>query len=229
MIDNRKLAVVAALAVMLPAAAAQAQYYGPAPAHQPPPLYPYAAQNPGIVQRGQPYAIQVGPGTYVIQRPAAAPRSYPYVSSSEIRRPARARNAPVSQPRRQKVEPAPRPQRAERKPVKPVAAKTARGKGEVVNTTRVVRGKPIINETTRYVDLPPRVIERYNIVEDGPAASPPESSPEPDIAEAPKRGKSRDDGKKRVIRADAEVTILGPDRMSIQLYRRGEAPRGRVN
>lgn len=232
MTDNRRLAVLAALAVaMLPAAAAQAQYYGAPGAHQPPPLYPYAAQNPGVVQRGQPYAIQVAPGTYVIQRPVAATQPYPYVSNSEIRRPARARRAPVSQPRRQRqtVEPAPRPQRAERKPAKPAAAKTARGKGEVINTTRVVRGKPIINETTRYVDLPPRVIERYNIVEADQDATPSQPAPEPEVVEAPKRGKGRDDGKKRVIRADAEVTVLGPDRMTIQLFRRGEGPRARAN
>jgi len=41
--------------------AAQAQYYGNA---SPPPLYPYDAQGT------QPYAIQVAPNTYVIQRPA---------------------------------------------------------------------------------------------------------------------------------------------------------------
>ena len=30
----------------------------------------------------------------------------------------------------------------------------------------------------------------------------------------------KDDGKKRVISADAEITILGPDRMSIRLFRK---------
>ena len=34
---------------------------------------------------------------------------------------------------------------------------------------------------------------------------------------------------KRTIKAEAEVTILGPDRMMIRLYRRGDAPAARAN
>jgi len=37
----------------------------------------------------------------------------------------------------------------------------------------------------------------------------------------------RDDGKKRVIQADAEVTILGPDSMNIRLLRKGRG--GKAN
>ena len=33
------------------------------------------------------------------------------------------------------------------------------------------------------------------------------------------------DSKKRVIKADAEITILGPDRMSIRLFRKGQGPK----
>ena len=33
-------------------------------------------------------------------------------------------------------------------------------------------------------------------------------------------------GEKRVIHADAEITILGPDRMSIRLFRKGERQQG---
>ena len=37
---------------------------------------------------------------------------------------------------------------------------------------------------------------------------------------------ARDDiNKKRVTQADAEVTILGPDRMSIRLFRMGQGPK----
>jgi hypothetical protein len=36
---------------------------------------------------------------------------------------------------------------------------------------------------------------------------------------------SRDDNKQRVIHADAEVTILGPDRMNIRLFRKGQGPK----
>jgi hypothetical protein len=78
-------------------------------------------------------------------------------------------------------------------------------------------------ETKRYVDDPPRVIERRHVVEDAPPPPPPQrrkyAAPEQrDTANYPKR----DDSKKRVIQADAEITILGPDRMSIRLFRKGD-------
>ena len=36
-----------------------------------------------------------------------------------------------------------------------------------------------------------------------------------------RRRRARESGKQRVIRAEAEVTILGPDRMNIRLFRKG--------
>lgn len=36
-------------------------------------------------------------------------------------------------------------------------------------------------------------------------------------------GARGENGKQRVIRAEAEVTILGPDRMNIRLFRKGQA------
>ena len=39
------------------------------------------------------------------------------------------------------------------------------------------------------------------------------------------RGRTRGSGAQRVIDADAQVTILGPDRMNIRLFRKG---RGRI-
>jgi hypothetical protein len=35
-------------------------------------------------------------------------------------------------------------------------------------------------------------------------------------------GERGENGKQRVIRAEAEVTILGPDRMNIRLFRKGQ-------
>ena len=37
-----------------------------------------------------------------------------------------------------------------------------------------------------------------------------------EVADAP-----RESGKQRVIRAEVEVTIVGPDRMNIRLFRKG--------
>ena len=69
--------VVLAAAGLLPAAGAQAQWYSSVPRQQPPPLYPYA------VPSSQPYAVEVAPNTYVIQRPAAAPpQRQPHVRKS---------------------------------------------------------------------------------------------------------------------------------------------------
>jgi hypothetical protein len=197
---------------MLPMTAAHAQYYANAPQ---PPLYPYE------VQRGQPYAVQVAPGTYVIQRPAEQPRNYPYV---------RCQNCGIRTPA------APKPGRFDR-PHKPVdhalieelrkrhgkserteqannetAIRKPAGRG-IINTTRIVRDPPVVRETRRYVDDPPRIIERRQVVDDDTGAVEPEQQPR------------RDDTKKRVIAADAEVTILGPDRMSIRLFRKGQGPK----
>ena len=66
----------------------------------------------------------------------------------------------------------------------------------VINT---VREEPVVIETERVVDEPPRVIERRHVVEGS--------------------------GQQRVIRAEAEVTILGPDRMNIRLFRKGRGSR----
>ena len=95
MINNtRKLALLAAIAAgLLPATAAQAQYYGPG--NTPPPLYPYA------VQADRPYAVEVAPNTYVIQRGASVrsyPRAYPYVRCQNCARPASKREAEPAAP-----------------------------------------------------------------------------------------------------------------------------------
>jgi hypothetical protein len=73
----------------------------------------------------------------------------------------------------------------------------------VINTTRIVHDAPVVIETERVVDDPPRVIERRRIVEDAPA-----------------QRASRDDNRPRVFQADAEITVVGEDRMTIRLLRK---------
>ena len=176
------LALLAIVAVM-PASAA-AQIYAAAP----PPLYPYE------LQPGQPYAVEVAPGTYEIHNSV---RHQPAPSVA---------HAP----------PAPTAKR----PHKPVdrglveELRQRMGKTNVVNTTKIVRDKPIVIEHRRIVEDPPRVIERKHYVEDEPATDAP---PAP-MAPPAKKGKGEE---WRIIHAEAEVTILGPDRMSIRLWRKG--------
>ena len=102
----------------------------------------------------------------------------------------------------------------------------------VVHTRRIVHEKPIVIETTRVVDDPPRVIERRHYIGESPAAGrgkrlaktyktgkpgkPASGAP----AERGGKHAARGGKKGRVIQADAEVTILGPDRMIIRLFRK---------
>ncbi|MGN6570037.1 MAG: hypothetical protein ACTHLO_01305 [Pseudolabrys sp.] len=207
----RSLALIALAAVLAPAAA-QAQYASAQPA----PLYPYA------VQPGQPYAIEVAPGTYVIKRPAQT-RSYPYVSCGHA-----CETPPAAAPRKAEPRAARRMTHNDPALIEELRRRHAgKVKHEVVNTTKIVRDKPVVIEHQRVVDDPPRVIERRHYVDDdGRVESAPPPPPrqrtvkvetEMKLDRAPK-GK----GEKRVIRAEAEVTILGPDRMSIRLFRKGK-------
>jgi hypothetical protein len=194
---------------LLPMTAAQAQYYG---ASSQPPLYPYDAQST------QPYAIQVAPNTYVIQRPAEQQRNYPYVRGGRgdvaVPKPGRVDRKPVDhalidelRKRHSKSQQA-KNEQANTEP----AVRQPAGRG-VINTTKIVRHAPVVRETRRYVDDPPRIIERHQVVDDDTGAV------------EPRQRSGRDDNKKRVISADAEVTILGPDRMSIRLFRKGQGPK----
>lgn len=211
-LTSRHIVFVALVSAgLLPAGAAQAQWYSSVN-RQPPPLYPYAVQNPNRVQADQPYAVEVAPNTYVIQRPAA-PRVRPrHISNQHVSNPL----------------PEPAPQRFDRPPQKadPALIEELRRRGKnnsktktaVINTTKVVREKPVVIETKRYVDDPPRVIERHHVVEDKPVRSKGKRVVVEDADGATRPDK--DDGKKRVISADAEITIIGPDRMSIRLFRK---------
>jgi len=190
-----KIAALAVAVTAFGAGAAQAQWYSSAP-------------PPGHTA-SQPYAVEVAPGAYVIHRPA---------ESRVARRAHRTAAAPNVKPSRIKNDPALIEELRQR----------AAGKSTVINTTKVVYKKPKVVETTRHVDDPPRVIERYTVVDD--SAGNKKVVVEPPAAGASASGKPAKSAKQakhdkndtRVIQADAEITILGPDRMTIQLYRKGE-------
>jgi hypothetical protein len=166
------------------------------------------------VQPAQPYAVEVAPGTYVINRPAAHATQREDRAERASGR-AATRNDPrlIEELRQRHARKSEAARRGEDAPVKK----------DVINTRRIVRHKPVVIETTRVVDDPPKVIVRKRYVDDTPTASIPRHKQtaavekrEPLKPEALRSG----DGKKRVIEADAEVTILGPDRMSIRLFRK---------
>lgn len=222
---------LALLLAAVPVTAAQAQYAGSSP----PPLYPYAVQNGYGVQTAQPYAVQVAPNTYVIQRPEPQ-RNYPYVSERKrmaVAAPAPGKfdrpHKPVDHALVQELR-----QRVQKKDADQASVEPA--KKSATNTTKIIRHAPVVRETRRYVDDPPRVIDQVTV----------DDSEEPQnrgLLTQPRGGTQRNidivtpnsappravaapaDKSPRVISADAEVTILGPDRMSIRLFRKGQGPR----
>jgi hypothetical protein len=212
-----KTRIALALVVFTAASGAQAQTYGQ------PPLYPYAQQ--------QPYAVEVAPNTYVIQRPAPA-GNYPYITCVNCSRNSSAVPIAQSAPRRPR-QPADRgliEELRKRNEAKQFAEQPPEpaAKQIVTTTKKVVREKPIVRETVRVVDDPPRVIERHHVVVDPPL--PPRRMPAQVAVEGEVTGntKSLPDNNVRVIRAEAEVTILGPDRMTIRLFRRGSEPEAKA-
>ena len=216
---RKSAAFAAVLFGLLPAAGAQAQWYS---------SYPQAPANPYGLSPQQPYAVEVAPNTYVIHR--AEKRRNPHVRDVESEQPA-------AEPRRH----------TRNDPALIEELKKRRSKVEVVNkhTTKIVRDKPVVIEHERVVDDPPRVIERRHITEDAPGRGlikhrrevgqediviqpgGPERETKRSakskhaVREAKTETKSKEADGKRVIRAEAEVTILGPDRMSIRLFRKG--------
>lgn len=227
-----RLAAVALCAIGLaPLAVAQAQWDGAS--RRPPPLYPYE------LQPGQSYAVEVAPGTYVIHHPPRQ-RAYPYVGSRARSATSRHRAAPgpkrthadrslIEELRRRDARRAARldARKAAKLAAEKAASRTARSAekhagqqknagrrpDKVIHTRRIVREKPLVIETRRVVDDPPKVITRRRYVDDVPA--PPRRGVTGSIA----RERAGDDDP-RVIHADAEITILGPDRMSIRLLRK---------
>ena len=151
---------------------------------------------PYAAPSNQPYAVQVAPNTYVIRRP-------------DDMQPPQRRHKPVSAPARSVTRSKVDRALVEELRNRPKVIRPKIGR-PVINTTQVVRGEPVVIETKRYVDDPPRIVERYVDVNGKPIGVKP-------VVDRPK-GK---DDVKRVISAEAEITILGPDRMNIRLFRKG--------
>ncbi|MCW5693913.1 MAG: hypothetical protein KIT48_16265 [Pseudolabrys sp.] len=214
MLSRSKIAVLVVTAAILVMGPAQAQYYSSVQ-QSPPPLYPYQQQP----RAAQPYAIEVAPGTYVIQRPGEA-RAH----GRRVHRPAPAVRSQAKAVRKN-----------DPRLIDELKQRAAGTKTSTINTTKIVRLKPKVVETTRYVDDPPRVVERYTVVDDANG----EKKVVVDLPPHDRRGAGKNAGgrgdigknEKRVIQADAEITVLGPDRMTIQLYRKGERgkPSARLN
>jgi hypothetical protein len=152
----------------------------------------------------QPYAVEVAPNTYVIHRPAA------HHTTQKFERP----HKPIDHGLVEEL----------RKSTPPKDVNEP-----VITTRKVVHEKPVVHETTRVVDDPPRVIVHRHVVEDLPP-SPPHRQAEAPVDVVGDTGKvAASDGKPpRVIRAEAEVTIIGPDRMSIRLFRKRGEPQAKA-
>lgn len=186
------LFLLAGAAALLAASAVQAQYYYSQPYAQQP-LYPY-------VVAPQPYA-QVQSYPYAIQR-EQPPRSH-------VRRRNHVRDGQAS---------AGRTDPALVQELRARASKT--GNRRKIDNTVIVRGKPVVIERKRYVDDPPKIVQRHYVVDDpAPAAQPP-SRGRGLLSRGAGNASAGGNQIGRVIRAEAEVTILGPDRMSIRLFRR---------
>lgn len=222
----RHIAIVAALAIgVLQAIPAHAQWYS---------SYPRQARAySNAVALQQPYAIEVAPNTYVIRRPADAHDEARVLCVQDCGGRAR----PVSgrhHAARATLKHEPKP--AERALIEELQ-KRLQGKHQVAVAAKIVREPPIVIVHRRVVEDPPRVIER--VVEEAPPTErplyrqpravdidpplpPPPRHHEVERSIKGKAARAAADPK-RVIHAEAEITILGPDRMSIRLYRK---PRG---
>jgi hypothetical protein len=204
----RNLAIAAALvAAIVAALPAHAQWYS---------SYPPGSAPAHLYSAPRPYAIEVAPNTYVIQRPAP-PRRSPHVRRvAPVERKQVEREAVTEKPRR-RADPALIEELRKRHGIK------GKVKHEVINTTKIVREKPIVIERRRIVTHP-RVIDRVTVIEDPPSSGARRRGLL--VKETGSVAPERFDGKnERVIEADAEVTILGPDRMTIRLFRKGSNAR----
>lgn len=204
--SHRILVVAAAALLGVLLSPAHAQYYYVANAYpQPQPLYPYAQQP----QAYYPYAVQ----------PQYAPRAYPYVAPNSGARVLH--RQPMTRARRAHVRPAPARSRVDPALVEELrqrgGAKVRAGsstKLPKIDRTIVVHEKPVVVEHRRVVDDPPIIVRREKIID----------VPAPESREARRHSDDRASAGStapRVIHAEAEVTILGPDRMSIRLFRKG--------
>jgi len=198
MFDTKSIA--AALMALVPFAtlgcggSAQAQTYYVQPS-QPAPLYPYAAQ-PQVI-----YAT-----------PQAVPQPYPYVRSTAAARPTLRAESKVDpaliEELRKRQHDLKHETKAEAKPPRQTEAPLQH---KHIDKTIIVREKPVVRNHYRVVDDPPVIVQRE--IDESQLAPAPAPAPQP-------RAQQASGG--RVIHAEAEVTILGPDRMSIRLYRKGD-------
>jgi hypothetical protein len=206
---RRNVTFVLAVVALSPSTGALAQWYSSVD-NRPQPLYPYVAQP-------QPYAVEVAPNTYVIHRPGSERQGQARHKPHARRQVA----APVDKKHRShKTDPALVEELQQR-----AAKNRSRTADAVVNTTQIVHEKPIVRETTRYVDDPPRVVERRHYVE---SPSRPARNKRVAAAEAAAGPRVINRNEKRVFSAEAEITILGPDRMSIRLFRKGGQVKGQA-
>jgi hypothetical protein len=217
-----KLAVLAVLAAgLLPAAAAQAQSYNAAP------LEAYA------MQPKQPQPKQMTPKPHMGPAPSHMHNYHPQAHMHHYPSMRRTGMSMHMRPRCDRMH-----GRFERRVVEEFRGHRRRHASYVDNTgignseyvrgnTEYVRDEPTVIEHERYVDEPPRVIEQQVITEEAP------------VRARCNRGLfvrcdggyrgigqyggeySGEYGGQRVINADAQITIIGPDRMSIELHRRG--------
>ena len=180
---------------LIPAAAAQAQYA--AVPNDPPPPYPY-----------------VGPSDSPKAAPTAAkPQATPRPASSRHRRHVRCTHDCVSAPKTVHSR-----KSKESGPIGELRRRPAT-KRTVVNTRRILHERPIVIETRRVVADPPRAIEGRHSIGGAPDSTRGKRLAKVDDL-APRANRERVRTKGRVIHADAEVTILGPDRMIIRLSRK---------
>jgi hypothetical protein len=177
------------------AGTAHAQYYT-----QPAPLYPYVVQQP----------------QYSYPQPQYA-RPYPYVQTPHVRSVRRDRVEPrASEPSRKvsKTDPALVEELRKRGHKKKDVVISESKKDIEIDKKRIVREKPVVRNHIRVVDDPPIVVQR-EISEEGQVLS------EQRVPSAQAQVLPPVSGG-RVIHAEAEVTILGPDRMNIRLYRKND-------
>jgi hypothetical protein len=160
---------------------------------------PSLPPHPYAAQKIQPYATRVAPRMHVNHHGTEQQRNYIYVGSHRITAPASGRfdrrYKPVDHGLTNELRQ--RRSRAERAGNERSAQKTS-GRG-IFSTAKIVRHRPMERASREVVD------DTGNPVT---------------LEQTPRR-----DGRKRVIAADAEVTIFGPDRISIRLFRKGQGPR----
>jgi hypothetical protein len=229
----RPIAITAAAAVLglLPVTGTQAQWYS---------SYPTAGANRYGVPPQQPYAVEVAPNTYVIHRPAK-PRVKAHVRCVDCE------PAPpaAERPRRTHADRALIDELAKRHVKTKVihTTKTVREKPVVIEHERLVDDPPRIIERRHITeDAPSRGLihqrrevgtEEVVIEPGGRKTKIERPAKTKHVVQRPAKTKhamqqpatptraAHAGSKKRVIKADAEVTILGPDRMSIRLFRKG--------